>query len=265
MPKGSNRLICRDFWKNHLVEIEDEGELRSLYFGSRSLQSRMSLINPHELILSYTRHMALALLINTNPQNILIIGIGAGSFIRFFNHHFPKSKIDAVDYSPQTIDAAKDYFQLPDNNQIAIYCTDGCVFLQDNNSKQYDLVLIDAFDDQGMAPTVYSELFFSLCSKALHPDGVVSCNLWSDDKVRLQEIKTILASHFKSSLYLPVPDRGNIVALAMPFDVPWSRICLNRKEIKSLSQRYNFNFRQLIQIAKRHNLSFSQRLNTLLS
>ncbi len=265
MPKGSDKLIHKDFWKNHLVEIVDEGEFRSLYFGSRSLQSRMSLTNPHELILSYTRHMALALLINTNPQNILIIGIGAGSFIRFFNHHFPSSKIDAVDYSPQTINAAKDYFQLPDNKRISIYCTDGCIFLQDNNSKQYDLVLIDAFDDQGMAPTVYSDHFFSLCAKTLHSEGIVSCNLWSDKKLRLQEIKTFLATHFKSCLYLPVPDRGNIVALAMPFDVPWPRICLNKKEIKTLSQRYNFSFRQLIQIAKHHNLSFSQRLSTLLS
>lgn len=264
MSNGTDRLIHRDFWNNHLVEIEDKGDLRSLYFGSRSLQSRMSLANPHELILPYTWHMVLALLINTTPRNILIVGIGAGSFVRFFNHHFPKSQIDAVDYSPHIINAAKGYFQLPENNQISVYCADGCSFLQDNSSKQYDLVLIDAFDDQGMAPTVYSELFFSLCEKVLSPDGVISCNLWSDDKVRLQEIKTILATHSKSCLYLPVPNRGNIIAIAMPFEVPWPLICLKKKAVAKLSQRYNLNFRQLIQVAKRNNLSFSKRMTAWL-
>lgn len=263
MSNSSDRLVHRDFWNDHLVEIEDKGGLRSLYFGSRSLQSRMSLTNPHELVLSYTWYMVLALLINATPRNILIVGIGSGSFVRFFNHHFPESLIDAVDYSPHIINAAKGYFQLPQNNQISVYCTDGRSFLQDNSSKQYDLVLIDAFDDQGMAPTVYSDLFFNLCANSLTPDGVVSCNLWSDDKMRLQEIRTSLATHFKSCLYLPVPDRGNIIAMAMPFEVPWPRICLKKREVTVLSQRYNLNFRQLIQVAKRNNLSFPKRITAL--
>ncbi len=265
MSKNSDRLVHKDFWNNHLVEIEDKGDFRSLYFGSRSLQSRMSLANPHELILSYTRYMALALLINTAPKKILIVGIGAGSFVRFFHHHFPESQIDAVDYSEHVINAASGYFQLPENNQISIYCADGRSFLQDNSSKQYDLILIDAFDDQGMAPTVYSDLFFDLCAIFLAPNGVVSCNLWSNNKVKLQEIKTILATHFTSCLYFPVPNRGNIVAMAMPFEVPWPRICLKKKEVAIVSKRYNLDFRELIQVARRNNLSLSKRMASWLN
>jgi spermidine synthase len=264
MSQNPDRLVHKDFWNNHLVEIEDRGDFRSLYFGSRSLQSSMSLANPHELVLSYTRYMVLALLINTQPKNILIVGIGSGSFVRFFHHHFPKSQIDAVDYSSHVINAARGYFQLPENHQISIYCADGRSFLQDNRGKQYDLILIDAFDDQGMAPTVYSDLFFNLCSIFLAPDGIVSCNLWSDNKVRLKEIKTILATYFKSCLYLPVPDRGNIIAMAMPFDVPWPRICLKEKEVASLSEQFNLDFRELIQVAKQNNLSLPKKITSWL-
>ncbi len=264
MPQHTDRLVHKDFWNNHLVEIEDTGDFRSLYFGSRSLQSRMSLANPHELVLSYTRYMVLALLINANPKSILIVGLGSGSFVRFFHHHFPKSQIDAVDYSSHVINAARGYFQLPKNNQISIYCADGRSFLQDNRGKHYDLILIDAFDDQGMAPTVYSDLFFNLCAIFLAPDGIVSCNLWSDNKVRLQEIKTILATYFKSRLYLPVPDRGNIIAMAMPFEVPWSRICLKNRGVASLSKQFGLDFRELIQVAKQHNLSFPKRISSWL-
>lgn len=260
MPNCPNRLVHSDFWNDHLVEIEDEGDFRSLYFGSRSLQSRMSLANPHELVLSYTCYMVSALLLNPSPRNVLIVGIGAGSFIRFFHHHFPRCQIDAVDYLPQIITAAKGYFQLPDNNNISIYCADGRSFLQDNRSKKYDLILIDAFDDQGMASTVYSDLFFSLCANSLTPNGVVSCNLWSNNKEQLEELEENIATHFTSSLYLPVPKRGNIIAVAMPFAIPWSRLRLKEKEVSALSERYNLNFKQILQITKRNNLSLPKRM-----
>jgi spermidine synthase len=260
MPPCSDQLVHRDYWNNHLVEIEDKEGFRSLYFGSRSLQSRMSLARPHDLVLSYTCYMIFPLLLNTTPRNVLIVGIGSGSFVRFFHHHFPKCQIDAVDFLPQIINAAKDYFHLPENNQISLYCADGRSFLQDSRSKQYDLILIDAFDDKGMAPTVYSDLFFSLCAHALSPDGVVSCNLWSNNQERLEEIETILATHFKSCLYLPVPNRGNVIAVAMPFTVPWPSVYLKKKEVAVLSEQYNLNFRELIQVAKRNNLSFAKRM-----
>jgi spermidine synthase len=255
-----DRIVHSDYWNNHLVEIEDKGGFRSLYFGSRSLQSRMSLAAPHDLVLSYTCYMAMALLLNTTPRNILMVGIGSGSFVRFFHHHFPNCQIDAVDYSSQVINAAKGYFQLPENDQISVFCADGRSFLQDSRAKQYDLILIDAFDDMGMAPTVYSDLFFNLCAESLTPGGVVSCNLWSNDKDRLEEIETILLTYFKSCLYLPVPNRGNIIAVAMPFATPWPSIYLKRKEVAILSEQYNLNFQQLIQVAKRNNLSVSQRM-----
>ena len=253
-------MIYSGFWNDHLVEIEDKGPYRSLYFGSRSLQSRMLLDNPHELVLPYTCYMALALLVNSAPRKILDVGIGSGSFIRFFHYHFPTCQIDAVDYSPDIIEAAKGYFQLPEDDRISLYCEDGRNFLQDNTDKKYDLILIDAFDDMGMAPTVYSDLFFSLCAKSLTPDGVISCNLWSNDTVRLQEIKINLAASFKSCLYLPVRERGNIVAMAMPFAIPWQRIHLQTKEISALSKQYNLNFHEIIKAAKRNNLSISERI-----
>ncbi|MGB3209172.1 MAG: fused MFS/spermidine synthase [Desulforhopalus sp.] len=259
-PENIDQLVYRGYWNDHLVEIEDAGNLRSLYFGSRSLQSRMSLTTPHTLVLPYTCYMVSALLINSAPQNALIVGIGSGSFIRFIHHHFPRCRIDAVDYSPHVISAAKDHFQLPETKRISIHCADGRSFLQESGSRRYDLVLIDAFNDQGMAPTVYSDLFFSLCASSLAPDGVVSCNLWSNDRERLNEIKEIFTMYFKSCLYLPVPDRGNIIGLAMPFALPWSKICLKKKEADRLSKRFNLDVHKLIQVAKQNNLSLSKRV-----
>jgi len=263
-PTDSRQILFSGYWNNHRVEIEESGNYRSLYFGDRSLQSTMSLTMPDQLVLPYTRYMTLALLINSSPLNILVVGVGSGSFIRFFHHHFSGCHIDAVDYSPEVIQVARDYFQLPDNERISMHCADGQSFLQHNCDTLYDLVLVDAFDDQGMAPTVYSDFFFSLCARSLRPDGLLSCNLWSDDRRRLQEIKDSLADHFDSCLYLPVPDRGNIIAIALPFATPWQRICLKKKQLALLSRQYDIDFHRIVQIAKQNNLSLSKRISSWL-
>ena len=260
----SGQLLFSGYWNDHLVEIEENGNHRSLYFGDRSLQSAMCLTMPHQLVLPYTRYMALALLLNSSLRNILVIGVGSGSFIRFFHHHFSGCHIDGVDYSPEVIQAARDYFQLPDDERISMHCADGRSFLQQNCDSLYDLVLIDAFDDQGMAPTVYSDFFFSLCARFLSPGGILSCNLWSNDKRRLQDIKSSLAVHFDSCLYLPVPDRGNIIAIVLPFAIPWQRICLKKKQLALLSKQYHIDFRRIVRVAKQNNLSLPKRISSWL-
>lgn len=264
MAKAPGTVIHKGYWDSHTVEISDSGDLRSLYFGSRNLQSQMSLLSPHELVLSYTQYMLLTLLINNKPRMILVIGLGSGSFVRFFQHHFPKSRIDAVDYSRHVINVARGYFQLPENKQVTHFCEDGYRFLQQNRQKKYDLILIDAFDDKGMAPTVYNESFLALCAENLTKAGLISCNLWSNNKNKLEEIKGTLTDHFQGNLYLPVPNRGNIVALAMPYAVPWSDICLKGGELKALKQKYDINFKKIVRVAKQNNLAFAKRLATLL-
>jgi spermidine synthase len=260
MADTPGQIVRRDYWNGHLVEIVDNGDHRSLYFGSGHLQSRMSLSRPQALVLSYTWYMLASLLLQPQPEKILIVGIGSGSFVRFFHHHFPNCRIDAVDYSPHIIDVARGYFHLPENDRVTVHCLDGFEFLQDTCTTRYDLILVDAFDDLGMAPTIYSQPFFSLCREHLGENGVVSCNLWSDDMIRYRQIKTILADLFTDCLMLPVPERGNRVALAMPFAVPWPKIYLKRGELALLSKRFGIDFKQLARVAKQNNLSLARRL-----
>lgn len=253
-------LIHRDYWNDYLVEIKDSDNFRSLYFASSTLQGRMSLSSPHKLVLSYTQYMLLALLIHPKPENILIIGIGSGSFVRYFHHHFPHCHIDAVDYSQHIINAARGYFHLPENSKITVYCKDGYQFLKNHKSPPYDLILIDAFNDQGMAPTIYSDQFFRLCADNLTRDGAVSCNIWSSDSRLLQKIRTLLATHFPGQLSLPVPERGNIITISTPGKIPWSSVCLKDKEIKKRSSQFSLDFKKMVGVAKKNNMTLPRRI-----
>lgn len=244
----------------YLVEIQDNGDHRSLYFASEHLQSRMSLSRPHTLVLPYTQYMAASLLLQPKPREILIVGIGAGSLIRFFSHHFPGCQIDGVDSSPDILALAHGYFRLQESEQVVLHCRDGLEFLQDTGGKSYDLILVDAFDDQGMAPTIYSAPFFACCSARLNNGGVMSCNLWSSDAPRCRDIKTLIADHFAEALYLPVPQRGNIVAMAINEADPWPRLAQKGKELAKLAGRYEIDFKEVLGVARANNMSLSQRL-----
>jgi len=264
MAHGSGFLVHKDSWNGHGLEVKDNGDYRSLYFGHGHLQSRLSLSRPETLVLSYTQYMAAALLLLPDPQDILIIGVGAGSLLHFFSHHFPDCRIDAVDFSPHILHIARGYFRLPENHRIVLHCMDGLQFLQSATCHRYDLILVDAYDHEGMAPEIYCKEFFTRSRTILKDQGVISCNLWSSDGACFRQIRTMLADSFTECLYLPVPERGNIVALAMQRSVPWSRFFAKKKEFAKLQQRFGIDFKTIAETAKANNLSLAKRFLSFL-
>jgi spermidine synthase len=263
MKNNSSKVIHKEFHNNHLIEIRDTTTQRTLYFDTRHLQSAMSFLHPQELILSYTRYMLLGLLINQRPENILIIGLGSGSFVRFFHHYYPTTHIDGVDYSQHVIDLAKEYFYLPEAENIKVICADGDEFIKRPNNKKYDLILVDAFDDQGMAPSIYTESFFTSVSSLLADEGSISFNLWSSDKKTFSSIKKSLSNTFNNCLFLPVPDRGNVIAVTMNQEIPWHKIDASKEETKTLSTRLELDFKQLIRVTKQNNGALKVLLKSL--
>lgn len=264
MPPRSRNIIVSEYFDNYLVEIVDEGEHRSLYFADNILQSRISFITPEALILLYTQYMMSALLVQPEPAHVLLIGIGAGAMIRFLHHHFPYCAVDAVDCSHQVIRMAVGYFQMPDRPPIAIHCCDGYAFLAAKKpDRPYELILVDAFDEKGMARTIYTGDFFRLCLESLTLEGVLSCNLWCSDPGELAEVQNGIARYAAGQLYLPVPNRGNIIALAFNTTVPWKIIDRPRNEIESLSRRFRIDLGRIVKIAKKCNMTLGQRIGSI--
>lgn len=261
MKEKKSQTVHRDYRENRLVEIIDHGEFRSLMFSGKFLQSRMSLGSPHRLILPYTRYMMLSLLHMPSPGKVLLIGLGAGSLVRFLNHHFPLCHIDAVDHSAHVIDLARGYFRLPDSPYVRIWCMDGDEYLQHGqNESDYDLILVDAFDEHGMSQSVYSAGFFRRCRQHLSPRGILCVNLWSGKEEHLTRISGDLATLFPGNIQCPVPDRGNIIHYSFPQEIPWKKMSRSGEEFALLFDWYGLDFKTMLQQLLRHNLSLLQRL-----
>jgi spermidine synthase len=264
LRKNSGVLLHKSYADDHFLEIRDNGNHRSLYFDSGYLQGQMSLSTPENLVISYTWYMIAALLLVPEPQKILVMGIGAGSFIRFFQHHFPNCAIDGVDNSASVIKAAEKFFHISQSKNLTIFCDDGYRFLEKTHENNYDIILVDAFNAKGMAPTIYNAPCLKRMAEKLSPEGILSCNLWSSDVAKLRQIKSLLAYQFQGTLYLPVPDRANIVCLAMASEISWSRICGKKEDLKKHTRTYGFNLAKIVQVAKQNNFTFAQKIASAL-
>ena len=202
-----------------LIEVVDDGDIRSLHFGTFPRQSCMSLKTPHTLELTYTQAMMAALLLNPEPERVLIIGLGGGSLVKFVLHHFPKCQIDVVEYRQDVLKVAHEYFQLPENDtRVKIHIGDGYLFVQKcylEGEAPYDMILVDAYDHIGMSSSVGIQAFFDACAALLTFEGVMSINLWGTNRsVFKQTMARINESFDGKSLILPVEDKGNVIVLA---------------------------------------------------
>ena len=72
----------RSLYRN--IIVNEQGDMRCLKFKTKlqkSQQSCMIKSDPQRLVFSYTKLLMSSLLLNDQPQKILIIGLGGGHFI----------------------------------------------------------------------------------------------------------------------------------------------------------------------------------------
>jgi spermidine synthase len=79
MQKYDGVLIHRTEDRDGIIEVVEGTTARSMRFGTSAKQSCMSLIDPNRLELPYIRAMLSCLLFNSDPQTVLIVGLGGGS------------------------------------------------------------------------------------------------------------------------------------------------------------------------------------------
>ncbi|MFN2309635.1 MAG: spermidine synthase [Gammaproteobacteria bacterium] len=198
-----------------LMEVIDQAGVRSLYFGTGARQSSMRLDAPSTLVLGYTRSMLTALLLQPLPQRVLLIGLGGGSLVRFLLRYLPEAVLDCVEMRPGVVELARRYFQVPEDPRLSLHLGDGAEFLRAAPARQYDLILVDAFDAHGLHPSSCAAPFYDDCRRALSETGVLSANLWVKPGSGYRDILRAMQDGFGGPvLRLPVEQRANLIALA---------------------------------------------------
>jgi len=114
-------------------------------------------------------------LINPEIDQVLFVGGGGFSGPKSFFQHYDQVKIDVSEIDPVVIQAAKDYFFVPDNNRLSIINEDSRVYLTKTETK-YDAIILDAYKGYTIPFHLMTEEFYQLLDEKLSKDGIVVSN-----------------------------------------------------------------------------------------
>ena len=257
MYKYDGLVIHQSHDDEGIIEVVEQNGERALHFGSPARQSSMLINDPNRLTSLYARAMMAALLFNDHPREVLLIGLGGGSLAKFLLNEFEDCRLKVVEFRSSVLKVARSHFALPFNPRMKIKIGCGAQHvLQQSRSQEelYDLIMIDAYDDAGMAPEVSSMNFFDNCRTLLAKDGLLVINLWGTDKPLYQQVSWNLGLVFRERLlFLPVRKRGNVIGFAFgeQFSKPGMKN-LTEKAIQ-LEQQYQLEFSIFLQDIKRNN------------
>lgn len=109
-----------------------------------------------------------------NPGNILILGLGTGTFAKYCSEYFPGSSIEGVEIDEKIADLATEYFELPDSVKVSVY--DGRSYLAASN-QAYDVIMVDAYQDITIPFQMSSVEFFTEVKEHLKETGVMVVNM----------------------------------------------------------------------------------------
>lgn len=214
-PLANRGALLDKILKRHYHKpfIGESANGRSLYLSLDCVQSRMRLDDPWALDLRYTRKVMSFLLFQPEPRDVLMLGLGGGSLAKFCHRHLPGTRLDAVEISADVI-ALRDYFCVPSNSpRFAIHKGDAAEYVA-RTSQSYDVVIADAFDWGGIAPSIRTGAFYQQIRSRLSAGGLLVANLAGETAERVDHLRMMAREFSDNVLLVPVEGEGNEIAIA---------------------------------------------------
>lgn len=198
------------------IDISESAGVRYLHFGSEWVQGAMRIRNPFALELAYTREMMAGLLLRESPwpRNVLVIGLGAGSVVKFLHRHCPDARIEVVEIEARVYAAARQFFAFPaEDKRLRVHIGDGVEYVL-SSSRHYDCVLIDGFDSNARAGGLDTLPFYQAARNLLTDSGLLVANLFGRSRGFRASLDRIEKAFDGRALAFPSCDSGNVIAFA---------------------------------------------------
>lgn len=176
------------------VMVMQGQNFRCMTFDRRNMyQSCMLSAKPTALALEYTRGLLAGMrLLEQPPKNMLLIGMGGGSIPKAVMQHWPNVRLDVVELDRAVVQVAQDWFALQPNAQVQITVQDARVFVrqQIRQGQRYDLIMLDAFDQDYIPEHLLTVEFLQQIRQLLAPGGVVAANTFAQGRLQAHEEAT---------------------------------------------------------------------------
>jgi spermidine synthase len=237
--EGSNELLAEELHRGEISGpfILDTAKTRHLYLDLRAVQSSMRLEEPDALVTAYAQKMMAFLMFNRAPRDILMIGLGGGSLVKFCHRHLQNTRLTVVEIDPDII-ALREWFHIPaDDERLQVILGDGAEFVR-RGGWTADILLIDAFDRGGVAPSLASADFYAQAFRCLEPRGVLVMNLAGERGRYPAHVNQLREACPGPVLLVPVEADGNVLVFA--FAQPVSTWTL--ESVEDTAEELQFEF-----------------------
>jgi spermidine synthase len=229
-----------------VVYVSESDGVRSLHLGSSTIQSAMRIRNPFELELKYTRGIMCFLLFKTNVKRMLTIGLGGGSVAKYIYNNCLGIVSTIVEINPTVIQMARNQFHVPENDErFEVIEADGLEYLAEHINAT-DVLLIDAFDSNGIPSNFCSQDFFDQCSVTLKSDGILVINLWGSDKNFDIYLQRIEQSFDQNVLMMRTGKPGNIIVFGFNKAPSNLNVVSLQERAKELASQHSIEFPDFI-------------------
>lgn len=172
----------------------------------------MDIREPFALDLEYTQLMMGFLLYNPRPKTLVMIGLGGGSIAKYCYANLPQTSIRVVEINPHVIALRDDFCIPPDDDRFRVLLDDGAAFVR-KPPKQFNVLLVDGFDVDGLPSRLSSLRFYEDCFNALMPGGIMVVNLHFG-KNYAQAVGRIQQSFLNCFLEVPEREGSNCIVFA---------------------------------------------------
>ncbi len=168
----SNTLFSEKSKYQQVDIIENPVYGRALFLDKLMMTTEKDEFIYHELLSHIPASMIKA------PERALIIGGGDGGIARELCKYSSMKEIIVAEIDDMVIEASRKYIPSIacgfDDPRVKIQIGDGAAFVSKQESKSFDLVLIDSTEPFGPGITLYQEKFYAECYRVLKDNGQLS-------------------------------------------------------------------------------------------
>jgi len=193
--------------------VREELESRSLHFSVSAIQSRMQLRRPDALELEYTRLMMGWLMLRPAASRLAMLGLGGGSLAKFCHLHLARTSMVVAEIDPRVIALREAFHVPPDDARFRVVEGDGALFVA-QTSERFDVLMVDAFDADGMPAALGTQRFYDDCLDALTADGLLVVNLHAGDAQHPIRVERVARSFGGRVLRVDDREGSNCVVFA---------------------------------------------------
>jgi spermidine synthase len=175
------------------VFVTELAGIRYLHVGS--LRHRSSALDPDDPlrhVYGYTALMMLSLGYVDQPRDVLMVGLGGGTMPRWLRAHYPEARIVNVEFDPEVVRIAKEYFDFVPDENMEVVIKDARRWLR-TTDQRFDLILLDAFHGGYIPFHLTTREFLIMVREHLKPGGAVCANTWVSQSLAERESATYQA------------------------------------------------------------------------